>query len=448
VLEGPDGHIPPFLQPSLLSHRNRTDCPRLSWGQFFEQAGRWTARSCILSASLRDDFRLAESPTMNLPTSWLMLTAWLLSLVECAASSFATLTDEDLRNIPSPGDDFDIHNGKLLAPILIPRVPDTDGSRKVQRHFVDFFRDSLPEWQILSQNSTFKTPVSGDKEVPFTNWIFRRDPPWANVGDVGRLTLVAHYDSLSTLEGFIGAIDSAAPCAMLLHVARSLDEALTSKWKSMEDSGEDGLEEPKGVQILLLDGEEAFKDWTDTDSIYGARALAADWESERYDSMSTYKTPLSSISLFVLLDLLGNANPRVPSHFLTTHWAYRSMAELEKRMQDLGILEAKPKTPFLPDADKEASTFRGSRIGDDHVPFMVRGVDILHLIPDPFPWHLWHKMTDDGEHLDLPTCRDWSKIVTAFSMEFLELANHIPKRSNVDGLGDVKQGEQKKRSDL
>lgn len=164
--------------------------------------------------------------------------------------------------------------------------------------------------------------------------------------------------------------------------------------------------------------------------------------------MSTYKTPLSSISLFVLLDLLGNANPRVPSHFLTTHWAYRSMAELEKRMQDLGILEAKPKTPFLPDADKDVSTFRGSRIGDDHVPFLTRGVDILHLIPDPFPWHLWHKMTDDGEHLDLPTCRDWSKIVTAFSMEFLELANHIPKRSNVDRLGDVKQGDQKKRSDL
>ena len=88
---------------------------------------------------------------------------------------------------------------------------------------------------------------------------------------MGRLTLVAHYDSLIKPEGFIGAIDSAAPCAMMMHVARSIDEALTAKWASMQENGEDGLEEAKGIQLLFLDGEEAFETWTDTDSIYGAR---------------------------------------------------------------------------------------------------------------------------------------------------------------------------------
>ncbi len=58
---------------------------------------------------------------------------------------------------------------------------------------------------------------------------------------------------------------------------------------------------------------------------------------------------------------------------------------------------------------------------------MARGVEILHIIPSPFPHHLWHKMEDDGEHLDLPTCRDWSKIVTAFAMEWLDLGKHMPK---------------------
>lgn len=197
--------------------------------------------------------------------------ACFLSVVEPASSSFATLTDDDLRNIPSPGDDFDINNGKLLAPILIPRVPGTEGSHKVQQHFVDFFRDNLPDWDVISQNSTSKTPATGDTDVPFTNWIFRRDPPWAREGDVGRLTLVAHFDSLMKPEGFIGAIDSAAPCAMLMHVARSIDAALTAKWASMQDNSEDILEEAKGVQIIFLDGEEAFLSWTDTDSIYGAR---------------------------------------------------------------------------------------------------------------------------------------------------------------------------------
>lgn len=194
-----------------------------------------------------------------------------MTVLSSPSAAFETLTDDDLRNIPSAGDDFDITSGKLLAPILIPRVPGTEGSLTAQRHFVDFFTENLPKWELLYQNSTAKTPVTGNKEIPFTNLIFRRDPPWARPGDVGRLTLVAHYDSKYSPTGFIGATDSAAPCAVLMHVARSIDEALQAKWDAMEKNGEAGLDPPEGVQIVLLDGEEAFLHWTDTDSLYGAR---------------------------------------------------------------------------------------------------------------------------------------------------------------------------------
>ena len=90
---------------------------------------------------------------------------------------------------------------------------------------------------------------------------------------MGRLTLVAHYDSLYQPVGFIGATDSAAPCAMLLHTARSIEAALVKKWSAMQASGDagSGLEPEVGVQILLLDGEEAFVSWSSTDSLYGAR---------------------------------------------------------------------------------------------------------------------------------------------------------------------------------
>ena len=101
--------------------------------------------------------------------------------------------------------------------------------------------------------------------------LFRSDPPGTQVGEVGRLALVAHYDSKITPAGFIGATDSAAPCAMLMHAARSIDEALTKKWEAMAADGMEELEEQKGVQIIFLDGEEAFLSWTDTDSLYGAR---------------------------------------------------------------------------------------------------------------------------------------------------------------------------------
>ncbi|KAK4084633.1 uncharacterized protein Triagg1_1113 [Trichoderma aggressivum f. europaeum] len=354
----------------------------------------------------------------------------LLGLVG-AALGIGTLTDDDLRGLPSPGDDFDIHKGKLLAPILIPRVPGTEGQKKTQQHFVDFFQANLPEWEIVWQNSTSKTPATGNNDIPFANIILRRDPPGYREGEVGRLTLVAHYDSKIDPKDFIGATDSAAPCAMLMHIARSIDGALKSKWDAMSASGDldDNLEPGVGVQILLLDGEEAFVRWTHTDSLYGARSLAETWESEFHPSMSTFRTPLHSISLFVLLDLLGSPNPRVPSYFLTTHWAYRNMAALEKRMRDLGLLESNPSKPFLPDAEKRADQFGYGGIEDDHIPFLRRGVDILHLIPTPFP-DVWHTMADDGEHLDMPTVSDWTKLVMAFTAEWMDLSGHFPKAAS------------------
>ncbi|KAI2601916.1 glutaminyl-peptide cyclotransferase [Hypoxylon sp. NC1633] len=348
--------------------------------------------------------------------------ALLVFLFSVHVFAYEELSDDALRNIPSGADDFDIKNGALLSPILIPRVPGTLGSIEVQHHFVDFFSSQLSKWKIDWHNSTAKTPATGNTYIPFTNLILTRDPPWAQAGDVSRLTLVAHYDSLYHPEGFIGATDSAAPCAILMHVARSIDETLTKKWEAMEESGDagSGLEEEKGVQILLLDGEEAWVSWSATDSLYGSRALAETWDSELHPALSAYRTPLDSISLFLLLDLLGDANPHIPSYFLPTHWAYQNMAKVEERMQKLGLLQAKPKKPFLADSGKKVSQFTKAYIQDDHVPFMVRGVDVLHIIPSPFPT-TWHTMDDNGEHLDLATVDDWAKIVTAFAAEWMEL---------------------------
>ncbi|KAI2472564.1 glutaminyl-peptide cyclotransferase [Annulohypoxylon bovei var. microspora] len=361
---------------------------------------------------------------LRAPLQWARIgtIALLVFMFSAHAFAYEELTDDALRNIPSGVDDFDIKTGSLLSPILIPRVPGTPGSVAVQHHFVDFFSRQLPEWKIEWHNSTSKTPATGDTDIPFTNLIITRDPPWAQVGDVSRLTLVAHYDSLYQPEGFIGATDSAAPCAVLMHVARSIDTAMTKKWEALEASGDAGLgmDDERGVQILLLDGEEAWVTWTATDSLYGSRALAESWESELHPALSAYRTPLDSISLFLLLDLLGAANPHVPSYFLPTHWAYQNMAKIEGRMRKLGLLSSKSKRSFLPESEKQASQFSSAYVLDDHVPFMVRGVNVLHVIPSPFP-ATWHTMDDDGEHLDIPTLDDWAKIVTAFAAEWMEL---------------------------
>jgi len=195
------------------------------------------------------------------------LSLLLLPLVQ----GYKPLSDQTLQSLPAAGADFDIKSGKILAPILIPRVPGTPGSLAVRQHLVSWFQTNLPKWTITFQNSTATTPATGTKQVPFINIIITRDPPWTSVGDVGRLAVVAHYDSKLEPAGFIGATDSAAPVAMIMHAARSVDEALTSKWEAMKKDGSSGLEEEKGVQLLFLDGEEAFVSWTATDSLYGAR---------------------------------------------------------------------------------------------------------------------------------------------------------------------------------
>ncbi|KAH7027617.1 glutaminyl-peptide cyclotransferase [Microdochium trichocladiopsis] len=349
------------------------------------------------------------------------------------ALGYQELSDPSLRRIPGGGSDFDITTGSLLAPILVPRVPGSAGSAAVQHHFVDFFRQQLPEWTIEWQNSTSKTPATGDQEIPFHNLILRREPPWAKRGDVGYLTLAAHYDSLFEPVGFIGAIDSAAPCAMLMHVARSIEGGLARKWAAMEEAGDGGLglEEERGVQILLLDGEEAWVTWTATDSIYGSRALAAHWDTDVYPESSEHRSPIEAIKLFLLIDLLGSPDPTVPSYFRPTHWFYQQMAKVERRMRKLNLLASKPEGVFLPDSGEEPEKPYMGYIADDHVPFMVRGVPILHIIPTPFP-KLWHTMDDNGEHLDPAAVDDWAKILTAFAAEWMELDGHLPSAHDAE----------------
>lgn len=48
------------------------------------------------------------------------------------------------------------------------------------------------------------------------------------------------------------------------------------------------------------------------------------------------------------------------------------------------------------------------------------GVQILHLIPSPFP-RVWHTMKDNEENLDKPTIDNLNKIIQVFVLEYLNL---------------------------
>lgn len=74
------------------------------------------------------------------------------------------------------------------------------------------------------------------------------------------------------MRQFVGATDSAMPCALMLDLAEVLDPLLNSRLERLENDLEDDEDVSETtLQLVFFDGEEAFKDWTDTDSIYGAR---------------------------------------------------------------------------------------------------------------------------------------------------------------------------------
>ena len=207
-----------------------------------------------------------------------------------------------------------------------------------------------------------------------------------------------------------------------------------------------------GLQILFLDGEEMFGNWTGTETnvLYGSRSLAAEWERTVCPPHSVNKNRLESISLFVLLDLLGAKDPKIPSYFKTTHWVYARMAHLEARLRHQGLFKSCPKcigrheaetnrnfkirqkalsdikkgrnsaeSPWFFEREKnESDSWAERRTIDDHLPFIDRDVEILHIIPEPFP-SVWHTMKDDGKHLDINTVGDWASLITAFVAEWM-----------------------------
>ncbi|KIY50783.1 hypothetical protein FISHEDRAFT_37909 [Fistulina hepatica ATCC 64428] len=314
-----------------------------------------------------------------------------------------------------------------LAHILIPRVSGTENNTRVRKYIVSTLQNI--GWHVEEDTFNDTTPLG---QKTFTNIIATKDPAASR-----RVVLAAHFDSKyfePPNDEFVGATDSAAPCAMMLDLAKVLNPLLDARAKRLED----GLEDDEDVadttlQLVFFDGEEAFVEWTDTDSVYGARHLAEKWRTtypsplEKRRLVTTSQlTELSSVEHLILLDLLGAAQPSIRSYFIDTAWLFDALASVEKRLGDSGAFAyghvtgmgpGKWKSYFVP---RVAPQINMGYISDDHVPFLKHGVSILHLIAYPFP-RVWHTIKDDASALDLPTMRRWNIMLRVFMSEYLNL---------------------------
>lgn len=59
----------------------------------------------------------------------------------------------------------------------------------------------------------------------------------------------------------------------MLDLAETLNPLLDQRTRRLEDGDEEDEDvADTTLQLVFFDGEEAFRDWTDTDSVYGARS--------------------------------------------------------------------------------------------------------------------------------------------------------------------------------
>ncbi|AGO12529.1 AaceriAER189Wp [[Ashbya] aceris (nom. inval.)] len=269
-------------------------------------------------------------------------------------------------------------NATLLRPFNRTRVSGSAGSRSVQ----EFVR---AHFACLKQPWKAETQQFAEAGHEFTNMVFTLG------GGHRQLVLAAHYDSLVQPEGFIGAIDSAASCAMLLYVSQVLDAVRL-------DFGGHDEKRFTGVKLVFFDGEEAFVQWGPKDSLYGSRHLAEKWQEDG---------TLADVHLLVLLDLLGGpGGDLIPNYYAETRDYYEDLWLIEARYND----KYSASTNYL-NPSKRPWVF----IEDDHLPFLQRGVPVLHLIPSRFPTN-WHTLDDDFAHLDQEAVNKWTVMITEFTL--------------------------------
>ncbi|KXS19911.1 hypothetical protein M427DRAFT_28780 [Gonapodya prolifera JEL478] len=312
------------------------------------------------------------------------------------------------------------HPHSLLAPLLIPRVPGSDGSRDVR----SYLRTTLERagWEVEDDTSVARTPMGEEVEVVnvVATWPGRG---WMEEEGVA-VVLGAHYDSkiLPTPRPFLGATDAATSVAILLHLARHLPPFLhllqspnrtTSRCAFHTSSTAPTA--PPTVRLVFFDAEESVGPWSSTDGLYGSRALASRWHSEGF---------LHRIALLVVMDLLAaRGEPdRVPCFEDGTWKAWEHLRSVERRVAKVrgnGDVQADRtrRRPFFFPSGSSYSV-AGRPVEDDHLPFARLGVPCVHLCPEDFP-RVWHTERDDAGAVDVDKCVAWAEIVGTWVVEAL-----------------------------
>ncbi len=207
------------------------------------------------------------------------------------------------------------------------RVPGSPAHKRLEEFILR--RLKLAGARVESDSFTAATPRG---PLPMRNIIAKFGPA------SGHIVMVAgHYDT-KFLPHFVGANDGGASTGLLLALADTLGR-------------DKNLKSP--VWLLFLDGEEAVKEWTDADSVYGSRHLVQHF-------VQTGLAP--QIRGVVLVDMIGDRDLDIARETNSTRW-----------MQDF-IASAAQQLGYGKYFFQQETT-----ISDDHIPFLRAGIPAVDL---------------------------------------------------------------------
>jgi Zn-dependent M28 family amino/carboxypeptidase len=259
------------------------------------------------------------------------------------------------------------------APVASPApagLPHADGERALQytREVVAFGPRYIGSPGHAKIEAYLRRQLKGDNLQEDT---FTTDTPAGNLrmtnfiakfpgSKDGVIVIAGHYDTLYKHKDFVGANDAGSSTGLLLELARQLRGCKLDGYS---------------VWLAWFDGEEAMREWSDKDSTYGSKHLAAKWSKDG---------TLKKVKALLLLDMVGDT--------------------------DLNIERDPNSTPWLEDVIYKAATDLGYQshffartmpMEDDHVPFGRAGVPVADLIDFNYgPNHsYWHTSQDTLDKL-------------------------------------------------
>jgi len=233
---------------------------------------------------------------------------------------------------------------KLVA--FGPRPPGSAAIHKTQ----DYIRSELQGFGCTVEEDSFnaQTPIGTLSMKNIVAKIPGTGP--------GILLLLTHYDT-KRLDNFVGAEDAGSSTGLMLEMARLLCG---------------GPKQRNAVWIAFLDGEEtqASFEWSNVDSLYGSRELAA---------RLAVSGDLKRVRAVILADMIGQKNLHVLRETGSSKWLTDLVWHTAARLGYGDIFLAQE-----------------SEVTDDHEPFIRRGVSAIDIIDlsDYTNLGYWHTTED------------------------------------------------------